>query len=194
MEPTVAEARAALGSRLSHRSLAHADAVAETAAALAERYGTDALAARLAGLLHDWCKDTPHEELLEEATRRGLDITAVDRARPYLLHGPVGAAMLADAFPGLRPEIVRAVEVHTFGATDMSDLDRILYVADMIEPARAHRGVAKVREAVATATLAELVTLAYARSISHIVKGRRPLHSRTLDVWNSLVQAVDGRP
>ena len=194
MTPTYAEALAALGRRLSGASLKHGEAVADTAARVAERYGVDVDDARLAGVLHDWCKETPHAELLEEAARRGILVTAVDRARPYLLHGPVAASMLAEAFPGLSGDILRAVEVHTYGAVEMSDLDRVVYVADMIEPDRDYAGVHKLRAAMATESLGDLFMLAYARSIRHIVRGRRPLHPRTLEVWNSLTIHEAGRP
>ena len=59
--------------------------------------------ARLAGLLHDWCKEAGRDELLAAAQRLGIEITTVDRVRPSLLHGPVGAAELAESFPGLSP-------------------------------------------------------------------------------------------
>ena len=187
MRPDYEEARAALAMRLGSRSLAHAEAVAATAGELAERFGVDVEAARLAGLLHDWCKDTPAEELLFEARVRDIEITDVDRMRPYLLHGPVGAALLADRYPDLDAEIRRAVEIHTFGAATMTDLDRILYVADMIEPGRDYRGVDKLRAASCVETLPELLLLAYRRSVTHVIRARRPLHPRTLEVWNSLV-------
>ena len=174
--------------------MAHAEAVEETAALLAVRYEVDVEAARMAGLLHDWCKDMPREELMTHAIRLGIHVTDVDLARPYLLHGPVAAYLLAARFPGLDPAVIRAVEVHTFGAPEMSDLDRVVYVADMIEPRRAYKGVAKLRKAAAHASLAELFELAYARSIAHIVKGRRPLHPRTLAVWNALTTSRTGGP
>jgi predicted HD superfamily hydrolase involved in NAD metabolism len=192
MALTYAEACGALSSRLSPVSMAHVEAVAECAGVLAVRYGVDRDRARLAGLLHDWCKETPHDELVAQARSHGIPITEVDLARPYLLHGPVGAALLAEAYPDLPDAIVRAVEIHTFGATTMSDLDRVVYVADTISSDRDFAGVHKLRAAVATATLGELLTAAYARSIRHIVKGRRPLHPTTLAVWNTLALAQAG--
>ncbi len=186
--PTYDEARAALRERLGDSALAHSEAVATTAARLASAYGVDPELASLSGLLHDWCKETGHDDLLAAAARHGIAITPVDEIRPYLLHGPVGAEELAASYPGLDPEIVHAVRVHTFGAEEMSDLDRVVYVADMIEPARDYQGVGELRESVGTVELPELMRRAYARSIMHLVRKRRPLHPRTLAVWNSLIE------
>ena len=189
--PTYEEAREALRQRLGDKALRHCDAVADAAAALAAVYGVDRETARLAGLLHDWCRETGHDGLLDAAQRCGIEVTTVDRVRPYLLHGPVGAAELECSFPGMAPEILRAVSAHTFGAEDMSDLDRVIYIADMIEPHRSYDGVEELREQVGHSSLHELMRAAYARSITHLVARGRPLHPRTLAVWNSLVAGAD---
>jgi predicted HD superfamily hydrolase involved in NAD metabolism len=188
--PSYEEAREALRARLGDKALRHCEAVADSAAALAALYDADRDAARLAGLLHDWCKETGRDDLLAAAQRAGIEITTVDRVRPYLLHGPVGAAELEESFPRLPVRILRAVSVHTFGAEDMTDLDRVVYVADMIEPHRTYEGVEELREQVGHVALAELMRLAYARSITHLIQKRKPLHPRTLAVWNALVAAA----
>ncbi len=185
--PTYEEARQALRARLGDRALEHSEAVADTAARLAEGYGVDIEAARLAGLLHDWCKETAHDELLAAAMRFGIPVTIVDESRPYLLHGPVGAAELEEEFPGLNADVLRAIRVHTFGAEEMTDLDRVVYVADMIEPGRHYHGVDELRAGAGTEPLSDLMEAAYARSIAHLLRKRKPLHPRTLAVWNHLV-------
>jgi predicted HD superfamily hydrolase involved in NAD metabolism len=192
--PSYDTAREALRRRLGARALAHSDAVAEAAAHLAGVYGVDVPSARLAGLLHDWCKEADHGELVAAAGRLGVTVTDADLARPYLLHGPVGAAELAACFPGLPAEIVHAVRVHTFGDVEMVDLDRVVYIADMIEPKRGYRGIDELRRAVGDVSLAELMTLAYARSITHLVEKRKPLHPTTLAVWNRLVLTTSTKP
>jgi predicted HD superfamily hydrolase involved in NAD metabolism len=189
--PTYEDAREALIARLGDKAVRHCDGVADAAAALASLYGADRDAARLAGLLHDWCKEAGHDDLLDAARRHGIEITTVDRVRPYLLHGPVGAAELELSFPGLAPEIVRAVAAHTFGAEEMSDLDRVVYIADMIEPHRSYEGVELLREQVGHVSLRELMRLAYARSVTHLIAKGKPLHPRTLAVWNSLVASAE---
>jgi predicted HD superfamily hydrolase involved in NAD metabolism len=192
--PSYDTARAALGLRLGARGLAHSDGVAETAAHLADVYGVDVPTARLSGLLHDWCKEVDRDDLVVRARALGLAVTDVDLARPYLLHGPVGAAELAEAFPEMPSPVLHAIEVHTFGALEMSDLDRVVYIADTIEPGREHHGVDRLRAVVGEVPLPELMVLTYARSVQQLVNRRKLLHPTTVAVWNQLVAEEQRAP
>lgn len=180
-------ALAAVRDRLDERGVGHSLRVADTAADLAATYGADVEQARLAGLLHDWDRERSAEELLESAREAGVRITEADEAVPYLLHARTGAASLTTSLPELDPAIVRAVELHTVGAPDMTALDMVVYVADMIEPARTFPGVTELREAAGTVVLGELFLAAYRRSLLHLVESGRRIHPDTVVVWNSLV-------
>lgn len=181
------EALAAVSRRLGEAGLRHSLGVAETAAHLAETYGADADEARLAGLLHDWSKETSAGELLESARTLGIPVTDVDRAVPYLLHAAVAAAEIRSALPQVSDAVARAVAVHTYGAESMEPLDMIVYVADTIEPERTHAGVDTLRDAVGRVSLEELFTQAYASSLRHLVDTRRRIHPATVGMWNRLV-------
>jgi predicted HD superfamily hydrolase involved in NAD metabolism len=181
------EALAAVRGRLGERGADHCARVAATAADLAATYGVDVASARLAGVLHDWDRDRPHGELVEAAHGEGLELTPADEAVPYLLHARTGAAGIAEAFPGLPAEVVQAVARHTVGACDMTPLDEVVYLADMIEPARDYSGVEKLRAAVGAVSLSELFALGYQLSVMQVVRRRRKIHPETVDVWNSLV-------
>lgn len=185
--PTYEEALAALESRLTRKATVHSVSVGEEAARLAAIYGIDEQAARMAGLLHDWSRDAGGTALRESAERRGIPVTPVDEAVPYLLHAAVGAAELKEAFPGLDDAIVRAVERHTVGARDMTPLDMVVYLADMIEPGRSFEGVDHLRELVGTMPLEQLFAEAYAASIRHLVARHKRLHPATVQTWNSIV-------
>ena len=184
--------RVAIHEHVSPRSAAHCDAVAEEAARLAARYGVDVDAARIAGLLHDWARDESSETLLNLAEEYGIPVGPVDRDVPYLLHAQVGAAQLARDYPDLGSDVLDAVARHTTGAVGMSDLDAVVYVADMIEPARGFDGVEELRAAVGAVTLEDLFAHAYATSLRHLIDRRRRFHPATLQVWNALV--TGGRP
>ena len=180
-------AHAELAERLGAKALAHCEAVAETAGSLAETYGIYPARARLAGLLHDWAREMTAEELLSAADAHDFSLTDVDEAVPYLLHAKAGAEQVRAAFPELDADVSRAVELHTMGSASMSELDMIVYVADMIEPTRTFRGVEELRDAVGQVTLDELFVRAYARSVIRLVERRRRIHPETLEVWNTLV-------
>ena len=184
---SIAEAREAILHRLGPSAAQHSEAVAETAASLAERYGVDVESARLAGLLHDWAREDGDSKLLEDAIRAGMDVDSVEKAVPYLLHARIGAASLREEFPGISEGVVLAVARHTLGDVEMTDLDRVVYVADMIEPGRTYKGVEKLRAAVGEVSLTELFTRAYARSLRHIIRRRKRLHPAAVEVWNTIV-------
>ncbi|MDP2181444.1 MAG: bis(5'-nucleosyl)-tetraphosphatase (symmetrical) YqeK [Actinomycetota bacterium] len=185
--PDYQVAREVLACRLGPEALAHCVGVAETAAMLAARHGVDAEDARIAGLLHDWAREDGRERLLEEANAAGIPVSDIDRTVPYLLHARLGAAAVHAEFPGLAKEVVRAIERHTLGAVDMSDLDRVVYVADLIEPGRTFEGVDDLRLAASEVSLAELYARAYEASLIHLIRTRRHLHPGTVEAWNAIV-------
>jgi len=180
-------AELALRARLGDSAFAHCNRVAMMAAALAETYGEDVELARLAGLLHDWDRDLDDEALLERAHQLGIAVTDIDLRRPYLLHAKTAAADLARSFPGLPQEVISAVRNHTVGAPDMSELDKVVFLADSLEPARHYGNVAEVRDLVGQVDLDELFVRTYRMSLMRIVDRRRWIHPETVAVWNALV-------
>jgi len=184
---TYEAADALLAARLSPSALTHSRGVAATAGSLAARYGVDVEDARLAGLLHDWDREQTPDQLITAATSQGIELGAADKAVPYLLHSRTGAAALRAALPGLSAEVIAAVARHTVGSADMGDLDKVVYVADMIEPGRAYPGVEELRRLVSTATLTQLFAASYQQSILYLVRSRKRIHPDTVAVWNALV-------
>lgn len=181
------EAERVLCERLSEPAAAHSLRAAETAAMLAAVYGVDEDAARLGGLLHDWDREQKKRDLVAIAREAGVEVTEADEAAPKLLHARTGAAGAAAALPGLSAEVVQAIARHTVGAPDMTDLDKVVYLADMMEPARDYPGVDELRAGVGTLTLDQLFALGYQQSIVHIVTSHKRLHPDTVRVWNAIV-------
>lgn len=172
----LSQARVLARAHLSEESYAHCERVAETAKLLAEVHGVDPGEAELAGLLHDYSRDESEDELLDGAEAMGLTILPIERESPYLLHARVGAARLRSTMPQLPEAVLSAVAVHTIGAVPMSDLDKVVYLSDMIEPDRRYKGVDDIRESCARDDLDECFRRGYARSLKHVVKTQRPLH------------------
>jgi len=184
---TYDDALSALEARLGHKAAKHCKRVAATAAELAAAYGVDVESARLAGLLHDWDRETPPETLLAAAARDGVEVSDADAANPHLLHARTGAVAVREAFPGLPAEVTQAIARHTLGAADMTPLDMVVYLADMLEPHRDFEGVRELRDAVGKVSLPELFTLGYQRSVRYLVEARKRIHPDTVAVWNALV-------
>ncbi|HVN69405.1 MAG TPA: bis(5'-nucleosyl)-tetraphosphatase (symmetrical) YqeK [Candidatus Binatia bacterium] len=120
----------------------HSLRVAQCAEELALRHGADPRKARLSGLLHDLARLYSPERLIAESEARGLPIDEDERAHPVLLHARLGAALARELFGVEDDAVLSAIAKHTRGAPAMSALDKIVYLADSLEPGRtfAERG------------------------------------------------------
>ena len=107
-----------------------------TAAAMAICHRVNVEQAAIAGLLHDCAKNYPTEEKLAKCEKYRLSISDYERQNPELLHAKLGAAVAKDKYKIKDREILSAITWHTTGCPNMSDLDKIIYIADYIEPAR----------------------------------------------------------
>ena len=110
----------------------HIRAVARVATDLAERFGADLDAARIAAHGHDLAAVVPKPHLVREAERWGILLSAEDRAIPEVLHGPIAAMVLRERLHVLDPGILDAVRYHTTLRPHASALDKIVFVADKI--------------------------------------------------------------
>jgi predicted HD superfamily hydrolase involved in NAD metabolism len=190
---TYARAREILASDLSEASLAHCERVAATARVLAVRFGVDPDLAALAGLLHDRSRDESDAELLASANELGLATLPIERERPYLLHARVAAERARRELPGLDERVVAAIEAHTVGSAEMTDLDKVVYLADMIEPARTYPGVEDLRRECSIDSLAECFRDGYGRALRDVIDKGRPVHPVSTAVLAS-IERETGRP
>ncbi|NTU71636.1 MAG: HD domain-containing protein [Coriobacteriia bacterium] len=176
-----------LRARLSAASFAHSERVADTARGLARAYGAEEDDAALAGLLHDWDRELSDDELRAAARAAGIESVDTHSVAPRLLHAQTAAADIASSLPWVSEAVLDAVAKHTVGAPVMSDLDMIVFVADMIEPKRSFEGVDRLRGLIGVSQLGELFAAAYQQSLAHLVSSRRHIHPDTVAVWNALV-------
>lgn len=114
----------------------HTLGVAYTAACLAMRYDYDINQAYLAGLMHDCAKCMTHEERLHYCQKHNVEITEIEKQNPALLHAKVGAEMCQRKYDIKDAEICDAVRFHTTGRPNMSLLEKIIFIADYLEPHR----------------------------------------------------------
>ncbi len=114
----------------------HTLGVMYTCGALAMRYEYDIQQAMLAGLLHDCAKCIPNSKKLKLCEKHNIQMTEVERRNPFLLHAKLGAFLAMHHYNVHDKEIISAILNHTTGKPDMSVLDKIVYIADYIEPGR----------------------------------------------------------
>ena len=114
----------------------HTLGVEFTAAAMAMKYGLSVYNAQIAGLLHDCAKCLSDEKLIKICTKNNLPVSDVEKRNPYLLHGKAGAFLAKSEYGIDDQDVLNAIEWHTTGRPGMSDLEKIVFIADYIEPGR----------------------------------------------------------
>jgi len=126
----------AMEEELTGKRFLHTLGVEYTAAALAMKYDVPLLNAQVAGLLHDSAKCLSDEKQLKICEKNHLHVSDVEKRNPYLLHGKVGAFLAKTEYGIEDDDILNAITWHTTGRPDMSVLEKIIFVADYIEPGR----------------------------------------------------------
>lgn len=170
------------------RRFEHSLGVTETAINLAEVYGVDTYDAAVAGLLHDWDKVVDDHDLLARAAQFGIEIAGSPVAAVGLLHGPVAACELPHIFPDLSPEVLQAIARHTIGASDMSSLDMVVFIADAIEPHRHGSYADGLRALVGEASLTELFFQTFSQGLVYVISGGRYLYPTAVGIYNAYAQ------
>lgn len=130
------EIRKKLKKELDKSRYEHTKGVMYTAGSLAMAYGYDYHKAMIAGLLHDCAKCRSTEEKMELCKKYDITVTSIEKENPGLLHAKAGMALAQKKYDITDSEILHAIKVHTTGEPDMSLLDKIIFVADYIEPLR----------------------------------------------------------
>ena len=121
---------------LSEKRYEHTLGVSFTSVCLAMKYGEDIDKARIAGLLHDCAKYLDDDKLIFLCKKYDLGISESEKKSPYLLHGKVGALIARKKFRIEDEDIINAITYHTTGRIGMSLLEKIVFIADYIEPQR----------------------------------------------------------
>lgn len=181
---TLQQLRPVALSYLKYRRIPHVLGTEEEAVRLAERWDADAEKACIAALLHDCTKKLSMEEQLELCDRYGIQLDELERKALKLLHAKTGAAIAKDVF-GVDDEIYRAIWWHTTGHADMTLLEKIIYLADYIEPTRDFPGVEPLRQA-CYRDLDEGLLMGLEMTIEEMTKMGNPVHHATVEARDAL--------
>lgn len=169
---------------LNHRRIPHVLGTEQEAVRLAERWGADAEKARRAALLHDCTKKLSLPEQLALAERFHVPLDEMERREIKLLHAKTGAG-IAEAVFGTDEEITNAIRWHTTGRGDMTLLEKVLYLADYIEPTRDFPGVEALRRTCYEDLDAGLL-LGLEMTIGEMEARNAPIHPKTLEARDAL--------
>ncbi|MEG2174301.1 MAG: nicotinate (nicotinamide) nucleotide adenylyltransferase [Oscillospiraceae bacterium] len=180
-----------LRERLSRPRFTHTLNVASECMRLASSHGADNTMAYLAGLLHDLCKEMPDDALLKimEGSDILLDKTFLQSRRVW--HGYAASIYVRDELNLRNAQILDAIRYHSTGRADMSLLERIVYMADLISAERNYPGVEMLR-ALAHQSLDDAMLKAMQFIIGDLAKNGRPVLKETFEAYNQLAMAQHG--
>lgn len=122
-----------LKENLDEERFEHSIGVSETAVELAKEFNLDEEKAYVAGLLHDCAKCIPQDESLA-IMQKYLSVEDCEMINPKTFHAPVGAFLAEKEFGITDKEILSSIRWHTIGKLNMTDFEKIIFIADKIEP------------------------------------------------------------
>lgn len=183
-----------LEQELNYKRFVHTMAVAGTASSLAMCYGMNIQKAELAGLLHDCAKCIDVRKMQKLCEKAGLEITPFEAGSGSLLHSKAGSVLAAEKYGCTDPDILNAIRYHTRGRPGMSLLEKIIFVADYIEPGRyTAKNLPEIRkmafEDIDEALMKILYdTLVYLNSTGNTVD---PMTQKTYDYYRQMLAEVN---
>lgn len=178
--------------RLSPKRFLHSMNVAKECVKLAEKYGGDKEKAYLAGVLHDIMKEESPEMQLQTIAQSDIIIDTVTENAPPLWHAKAGAAYCKHVLNIKDEEIVNAISYHTTARADMSQLEKILYLADYIGEERDYPDVDNMRKET-WSSMERGMAYALEYSIWDLVNRKKAIHIDTVNAYNQLVLQKKGK-
>ncbi|MBK9620023.1 MAG: bis(5'-nucleosyl)-tetraphosphatase (symmetrical) YqeK [Candidatus Obscuribacter sp.] len=184
--------------RVTKKRFQHIMGVAAVGKDLAVLADVDPLVVGLACLLHDACKEMKDYELIEKALQYRMPLSPLELISGHLLHGPVAAQLIKRELKITNKEVLCAMAEHTLGATTMSQVSKVVFLADCLEAGRSEDFTKPIWEAlgitpgapVSEINLDRAMLVACDLSLSHLLASRRPIHPRTVDVRNHFLGIV----
>ncbi len=168
----------------------HTLGVATTAYSMALRWNYPAYTAMVAGMLHDCAKCISDEERLSICRENALPISEIEGKYPHLLHGKVGAYFCSSKYGVNDPQIAHAITYHTTGCPNMNLLDKIIFVADYIEPGRDKQPRLDILRATAYTDLDRCVYMILEDSVTYLNNNPDMVDPTTVDTYNYYKQYI----
>ncbi len=185
--------------RISKKRFDHVCGVAAVGDLIAKKAGVNRLLVGLACYLHDCCKEIKEKELIERALAGGLELSATDRINGHLLHGPVAALTIKHELKISNKEVLAAISEHTLGNVPMSEVSKVVFLADCLEESRPKDFTEPIWKALYSDVLAEpskkvnldkAMLIACDLSLSNLIDVGKPIHPKTVDVRNHFLGIV----
>ncbi|WLR49913.1 bis(5'-nucleosyl)-tetraphosphatase (symmetrical) YqeK [Bacillus tianshenii] len=171
--------------QLTEHRYQHTLGVVETAIQLAKKYSADEKKAELAAIFHDYAKFRHKDEMKRIVQEQNMPQNLLEHGAE-LLHAPVGEFLVRTEVGIEDREVLQAIRYHTTGHPHMTTLDKVVFLADYIEPGRQFPGVEEVRE-LAKESLDAAVLKALHNTMHFLLKKQQMIYPDTFETYNSLV-------
>ena len=181
-----------LKSKLKPGRFKHTQGVVQTAAKLAKIHGVNLAQVRIAAWLHDCAKALDREEMNSLLSKAKAD--PQERSMTALWHAPVGALLARRDFGVRDGEVLMAIRFHSTGAPGMGDLQKLIFVADYIEPGRPAWPELKSLRTTAKRDLDEAYLGVLRYKLIDLLESSRPLHSRSIAAYHFALRQRPGQP
>ena len=169
----------------------HSLGVMNMAIKLAELHSVDINNAKFAGLLHDVAKNMENSELIDYCNNNNIELDEIKLASPGMLHAEVGADIARKKF-GANDEIVQAIQYHTLASDNMTDLDKIIYIADLIEEGRVLPGLEPIRE-MAYKDLDKALVLSLEYCIDNVLERGKTIHPQSKNALEVAKEKIENK-
>lgn len=167
-----------LKKELDRQRFEHTLGVERTAREMARVFGEDEEKAALAGLLHDCAKCMPLSQMIKAS--RNVDVDPVMKASKALMHAVAGRCVAQEVYGVQDEAVLDAIRWHTTSRANMTRLEKIIYLADVIEPNRKpYPGLDELR-ALCMQDLDAALRMALRMSLEHVKEQGKTLHPDTL--------------
>ncbi|MGY4690380.1 bis(5'-nucleosyl)-tetraphosphatase (symmetrical) YqeK [Salibacterium sp. K-3] len=169
---------------LTEHRYVHTLGVRDTALTLARKLGIDQDKTETAAIFHDYAKFRPKEEMRRIIKEQQMDENFIYYG-DELLHAPAGSWLVKQEIGITDEEILSAIFWHTTGRPQMSDMEKVIFLADYIEPNRRHPGAAEARD-IAETDIDEAVRTALSNTVTFLLEKQQPVFPDTLSAYNDL--------
>lgn len=176
---------------LERKRYVHTKGVADSAVCLAMAYGYDMKKAYLAGLLHDNAKSIPTDEKKKLCKKYRIELNPAEEKNPELIHAKLGAYRAKDVYQIDDEDILSAIACHTTGKPEMNTLDKIIYIADYIEPGRRPLPMLDEIRAVAFQNLDKAMYLILKSTLSYLNEKKSDIDQMTQKTYEYFQQLLD---
>ncbi|HHV46934.1 MAG TPA: HD domain-containing protein [Tissierellia bacterium] len=164
----------------------HSLRVMEKSVELAKIYNVSVEKAAVAGLLHDCGKLKGGINLLKLAEDFDIILDSMTKNNHELIHSVLGAAIAEKEYGIVDEDVLNAIRFHTTGRENMSKLEKIVYIADMIEPGRSFEGVDDIRK-LALVDLDKALILSIDNTLKFVIEKRKLIHLDSVKARNQLL-------